>query len=393
MLFSIDSLYGYITKSIALRRIPSAKSAVKTFIYYNLFQHLSPRPFLPRAMCLYVTYRCNMRCKMCGIWKLPCQKSNDFSLQRLRSILTDPLFSKLEYININGGEPSLREDLSEIIRLLIEKLPKLKTITINSNGLDTEKVLLHTTNIAKICKKNKIRFSISISLHQLGTSYDNIACVVNAYSHVFKTLQSLKDIHLNETFYLATNCVISNLNVYNSYKMLEWSKKEDIPINFTLGEIRDRFNNEEMQDDIAIEDNEKKKFLIDFFKFLAQDTLRFKQHALRYKSIADMLQYNTDRPLSCHYAMGGFILGAEGSIYYCKKSEAIGNCNDKSPLEIFYDPKNLLYRNEQLLNRQCRSCIPNSFIKQETEKDLLKCLGFFLKKRLPLTRFNERKVY
>lgn len=315
---------------------------------------------------------------MCGIWKMSQQVSTELTLEQLQHILADRLFSKLEYININGGEPSLREDLPEIFEMIIQTLPRLTTIAINSNGLNPEKVLLHTKKIAKICRENKIRLSISISLHQTGEAYDEIAGVRNAFTNVLVTLRNLKAIHLQEKFYVAVNCVLSNLNVYNSYNMLEWSEKEGVPINFTYAEVRDRFNNQNMANDIAITDNEKKIFLINFFRHLARDTMQFKQHTLRYKSIADMLEFNSVRALSCHYAMGGLILGADGSLYYCKKGKTLGSCTDRSAFDIYYDSENLLYRNKELLNRVCQNCIPNSFIKMEIEKDLFKCIGHFI---------------
>ncbi|MCZ2845871.1 MAG: hypothetical protein O2U61_05155, partial [Candidatus Bathyarchaeota archaeon] len=131
---------------------------------------------------------------MCGIWKLskPYKSENELSLEKLENIVSDILFSKLEYINLNGGEPNLRDDLPEIVKLLIAKLPKLKTITLNSNGLPVDKAISNAEKISKICQEKNIRFSISISLHKIGKEYDEIAGIKNAYSKVRETLRTLK---------------------------------------------------------------------------------------------------------------------------------------------------------------------------------------------------------
>ena len=53
-------------------------------------------------------------------------------------------------------------------------------------------------------------------------------------------------------FYLGVNCVITQLNVNELEKILNWSKKNEIAVNFTLGEIRERFRNVDVEDTIKI---------------------------------------------------------------------------------------------------------------------------------------------
>ena len=362
-----------------LKRVPSPLEISKDFIRYNWVQPLFKQSFLPRAMCFYVTYRCNMRCKMCGIWK---QNRLDpgMSLKELSRILSDLLFSKLEYININGGEPNLRDDLSEIVELFIDKFPNLKTITINSNGLPFKRAVSNIERISHICKENNIRFSVSISLHKIGKEYDKIAGIENAYIKVKKTLKALKEIQNKNRFYLAINCVITNLNLFSVGEMSKWSKKEQIPVNFTLGEIRERFNNLDMKDDIEIKD-EKKDFLIKFFRTLAKEKSIFTHHVFRYKVLADMIELKKKRNISCHYAIGGVILGPYGKLYYCPHSKAIGNCRNNFAYDIYYSKRNLEYRKKKLLNEECKKCPPYTFNRIELEKDILKYLTFLIKKQ------------
>jgi hypothetical protein len=104
----------------------------------------------------------------------------------------------------------------------------------------------------------------------------------------------------------------------------------------------------------------------------------FNQHAMRYWELAEMLEFNKKRTLSCYYAMGGLILGSEGSLYYCKKSKAIGNCRERSAYEVYYDKKNLKYRKDYLLDTACRRCPPNTFNRFELEKDLFNYAKFVL---------------
>ena len=271
----------------------------------------------------------------------------------------------------------MRADLPELAELFIEKFKHLRTMTINSNGLSTDRVISNAERIARLCRENNILFSISISLHKIGKGYDEIAGIRNAYSRVSKTLKMLREMRDQNKLYLGINCVTTNLNVFDLNELRKWSDQEEIPINFTLGEVRERFNNREMKGNIEIR-GEGRDALIRFFRGLGEEKSLLNQHALRYKELAEMIEFNKKRTLSCHYAMGGLILGSEGSLYYCKKSKAIGNCREQSAHSIYYDKRNLKYRKKELLEAECQKCPPNTFNRIELEKDLFQYLKFLV---------------
>jgi len=73
------------------------------------------------------TYRCNSRCSMCNIWKHPTHPDYEIDIETLRK-----LPDGFDYVNVTGGEPTLRQDLLEICGTLY---PKAKTLEISTNGL------------------------------------------------------------------------------------------------------------------------------------------------------------------------------------------------------------------------------------------------------------------
>lgn len=345
---------------------------------YNWFQPVFHQTSLPRAMSLYVTHRCNMRCRICGIWKQSAQsKEKELSLEQFRHILSDPLFSRLDYININGGEPNLREDLVKMVEMFVELFPRLKTITLNSNGLPAPRTVDNVQKISELCQKNGIRFSVSISLHATGKDYDKISGVSQAYFLVKEGLDRLKEMRSIGGFYLSVNCVVTDLNVLSLDRMLEWSEKEEIPINFTLGEVRERFSNLEMAQAVRVHDKDR-DYLVQFLRKLARQKSRFLQHSLRYRHLADMIEGNGKRTLACHYALSGVVLGSDGILYYCKNSKAIGDTKKISPLKIYFDKQNLTFRREYLFKNKCFNCPPYSYNIIEVEKDLFKLAKFKL---------------
>lgn len=364
-----------------LRRMPSPFQWGKDFIRYNWLQPAGQPPPLPRALCVYVTYRCNLRCAMCGIWKQsgPGSRARELSIREFDRVLSDGLFRRLESININGGEPNLRPDLPEFVELFIRRFPRLSRITMNSNGLPTSRALSHARRIAALCRRADILFSLSISLHDLGEGYDKIVGMNNAHLQVEDTLRGLREIQRQTRFYLGVNCVLTPLNFDRGEGLRRWGQEERIPVNFTLGEVRERFCNTEMRGDILVS-GEGKKELIRFFQSLAGKKSLGNHHALRYKELAGLLAGQSPRRLSCHYAMAGAILGSEGFLYYCKDSRPLGNSLEKRPLALYYAPENLRYRREELIPKKCRACPPNTFNRMELEKDVLRYLLFLIRK-------------
>lgn len=374
------SLVGMKEGVFRLKRIPSPFRWGKNFIKCNWLQPLSQLPPPPRALCVYVTYRCNLRCQMCGIWKQTGTESRarELSIQEFDQILSDGLFRRLEYININGGEPNLRADLPEFVELFIRKFPRLSMITMNSNGLPTSQALSHARQITDLCRRAGIHFSLSISLHDLGEAHDRIAGVESAYLEVEKTIHGLKKIQRETKFYLGVNCVLTPLNLVHGEQLRRWGERERIPVNFTLGEVRERFYNTGMSSDILIT-GEGQKELIKFFNSLARERSLGNHHALRYSELAGILGGRSPRRLSCHYSIGGVILGSEGSLYYCKDSRSLGNCLNSRAFSLYYAPENLCYRREELIGKKCRICPPNTFNRIELEKDSLKYLLFLIR--------------
>jgi cyclic pyranopterin phosphate synthase len=89
-----------------------------------------------RSLRISVTDRCNMRCRYCMpeqdyVW-LPRQSILSFEeIDRLTGIFTRLGVDKLR---ITGGEPLLRQDLPELIRLL-RRQPRVRDLALTTNGI------------------------------------------------------------------------------------------------------------------------------------------------------------------------------------------------------------------------------------------------------------------
>ncbi|MCL5951124.1 MAG: radical SAM protein [Chloroflexi bacterium] len=97
---------------------------------------------------IILTYRCNSKCSMCYVWQHPTLPQEEVPLATLAKIP-----SGVDYLNLTGGEPTLREDLLDIVDLLH---PKAMQLEISSNGSYPERL----EPIIRRYPDVKIRFSL-----------------------------------------------------------------------------------------------------------------------------------------------------------------------------------------------------------------------------------------
>ncbi len=124
------------------------------------------------------TYRCNSKCQMCYIWQNPTDPREEISPATL-SKLPDGF----DNLNVSGGEPTLRKDLSEVIDVLY---PKARIMEISSNGLYPERLLPIIRKYPNI----KVRFSLEadeLTNNTIRGEDDGFHTKVNG-------LQKLKDV-------------------------------------------------------------------------------------------------------------------------------------------------------------------------------------------------------
>ncbi len=352
------------------RPLPSPFRVLRGFALFNLAAPLRRTPVRPRALCVYVTYRCNLRCQMPHIWRLPvAERAGEWTPEQLDGILRDRLFSEIEFANLNGGEPTLRRDLVRIAEVALDRLPRLRNLTLNTNGTPPERCVANCAEILERCRRRSIRFGVSVSLHRLGAAYDDVAGVPGAFDRVMATLEGLEALRDGPGFFLSTNCVLTPETVDGAEAMLRWGQERGIPVNFTVAEVRERFNNADGETAITFDEPEARRKLVAFLRRLSRERRQLAQHSIRYGDLADMLEHGARRRLSCHYALAGVIVGWDGTLYYCKKSAGVGSALEAPAADVFFAAPGLAYR-RNLLASECASCLPNTFNSIEMQKDL-----------------------
>lgn len=121
-----------------------------------------------------VTYRCNARCNMCDCYKNPTKPSEEITLEDIKKL------PEMAFTNITGGEPFVRQDISNIVRELYKKSNR---IVISTNGYFSDRIIA-------LCKEFP-KVGIRISIEGLQATNDAIRGIPDGFNRGYKTLKTL----------------------------------------------------------------------------------------------------------------------------------------------------------------------------------------------------------
>jgi MoaA/NifB/PqqE/SkfB family radical SAM enzyme len=109
-----------------------------------------PRP----RWCTYlVTYRCNARCRMCDSWRLP--PLRELTIPNVERVFRD--IGRLDVVRLSGGEPFLRDDLSELARVVLHA-SRPEVLHVTTNGSFPERV---ARLVSEFPRPRALRFMVS----------------------------------------------------------------------------------------------------------------------------------------------------------------------------------------------------------------------------------------
>ncbi|MBR6284777.1 MAG: radical SAM protein [Muribaculaceae bacterium] len=152
---------------------------------------------LPTDASVILTYRCPMHCQMCNIWAHPTRADEEL---RPEELLWLP---KLKFINLTGGEPFVRDDLEEVVRVCYTRAPR---IVISTSGWFEDRVIALARRFPNI--------GIRISIEGLSQKNDELRGRPGGFDRGLRTLLTLRDMGLKD---IGFGCTVSN---HNSSDML-----------------------------------------------------------------------------------------------------------------------------------------------------------------------------
>jgi Fe-coproporphyrin III synthase len=113
---------------------------------------------------------------MCHTWKFPTRPDEEIVPSDLRA-----LPSGLDFVNLTGGEPFLREDIAEFVEVL---KPKTRRIVISTNGYLTERIVDLVRRYPDL--------GIRVSIEGLPAANDALRGLPDGFDHGLRTLLQLQ---------------------------------------------------------------------------------------------------------------------------------------------------------------------------------------------------------
>lgn len=318
----------------------------------------------PKILVFFVSFNCNLRCAMCSAW-IKQKQVKEPDLNQIRTLFADKILKEsLEIINITGGEPTLRGDLSEIIKLILQNCSKIKRIDISTNGVNTLQVVDQIERILALLLPTNIKLTTSISLDGLEEVHEQVRQTQKIFANIENTIYALKELMaLYPFFNLGINMTISRFNYKIAEEVKRYVQDKGLGINFTLSALSDiGVESMPVKDNFEMQAEEKEEFIISLKKMqkageFNQDYLNFMAHWL----------LTGKRNGNCAFRKGkSILLEPSGDLYLC------GNFKEFKIGNIFSEPFSRMRSRipgiSKYYARRCLTCSSNCYITEANTK-------------------------
>ncbi len=273
----------------------------------------------PTDAVIAITYRCDARCGMCNIWKLETQELlsvGDYA--KVPSTLAD--------VNISGGEPFLRKDMIDVVKVINEKCGGPR-IVISTNGLRTEKIIAAMETLRRFIPN----IGIGVSIDGIGETHDRIRGVDGAFEKAKATLEGLKERGFRN---VRLGFTAMNENAHEMRDVYDLACKLDFQFTTSVAQNSEIYfstqENVEVSNDV----------LRDAMGYVIKQELR-SRHPKRWMRAYfeyGTLLFNEERRrlLECNAGIEFFYLAPEGRVYPCLSiPEPMGDLKSRSFEEIW----------------------------------------------------------
>ena len=374
----------------------------------------------PKVMIFPVTYKCNARCCMCNIWKN--KSKNHISLNDIEKIFSDEIICEnLESVNLTGGEPLLREDLLQVIRIIVQNCKKLKVITLNTNGYFYYKYEELFDKIDRLKKEIKdFQLLVYFSMDGLYEKHDEIRGVSGFFDNLMKTIKVMQTIEKKYNIKYSFNFTITPYNYKEMKRVFSFLNDMNLSLDFTLSMPSETYFNNTVIDDLWKYDNLKEQLEGEIFpaslgesafdiadsiacifneyqgnKF--DDLWKYDNEAIYqicsvldellkkekltysrtyYRNLIKMLQ-GDNRKIGCIFKKEGLFISTDGNIYKCwADNHKLGNIYEKKVSQIWKE--SLLKYGVEEIERKCKNCYNNCYVnfqRNDSIKNLLNSIN------------------
>jgi MoaA/NifB/PqqE/SkfB family radical SAM enzyme len=327
----------------------------------------------PTVLIFNVSYKCDSKCVMCNSWKLPYH--DDLTTDEYRKTFASGLFRSIEYIGITGGEPTLRKDMAELVRIMSDNMPRLRKVTLNTNGFVKERVVPTLSEIVDIANERGFLFGTRVSLDGVGDAHEDIRRVWHAFERAMGTVRAMQELQKEKFFNFGVSFTFTAQNLEEGERIYELCKRENLNVVFSIARYSElAFGNMDLVESTELKPEDFPK-LAEFFRKRVRESSWLSGDAMLYHAYAKMFQNGMKRTMPCPSMDQGVLLNPNGDFTYCENSQIVGNVRQGDPYDFYYDPNNLALR-QQVLDKICPSCASPCFVNAAAMKQVFPYLKF-----------------
>jgi MoaA/NifB/PqqE/SkfB family radical SAM enzyme len=262
---------------------------------------------------------------MCNIWKYPTDRGKEITVKDLEKL---PI--GLEFANITGGEPFLRDDIEQLVKTVLKKT---KRLVISTNGYYTDKIVALAKEYSQI--------GVRVSIEGLPAANDELRGLKDGFDHGIRTLIELHELGLKDIGFGITVSDRNAKDLLELYHLAKWLGLEFATAATHNTYYFHKFDNEFKQ----------KKALTGEFKKLVKELLRSKKPKDWFRAYFNygLINYinGNKRLLPCEMGTDVFFLDPYGEVYPCNGMDwSMGNIRKQSFEDLWNSKEAEEVRNE-----------------------------------------------
>lgn len=255
---------------------------------------------------------------MCNIWKYPTNPREEMDPSLLNKL------PRLDFCNITGGEPFLREDIGEIVAVLKTKADR---VVISTNGFFTDRIL-------KVAESHP-DLGIRISIEGLPAANDELRGLKDGFDHGIRSLLELQRMGVRD---IGFGITVSDRNARDMLELYQLAKSMNVE--FATAAVHNSYYFHKYDNAIADRDE-----VVKCFEELIRELLRSRRAKDWFRAYFNygLIHYvrGGKRLLPCEAGSRSFFVDPLGEVRPCNGQEeriwceSMGNLHDNSFEEIW----------------------------------------------------------
>lgn len=330
----------------------AALSAPRDLVNAHLAKY---RAIHPTVLIFHCTFVCDARCEMCSNWTRGDRKS-DMTLEQIDKAFSSGLWKHIENASLSGGEPTTRNDMVDICRVMIDRFPRLRKLTLNTTGLTPHRAIPMVTKVVELCHDRGVIFSIRVSIDGVGEMHDSVRNVKRGFDKANQTIQAMQALQQKYAFNFGISSTIFSQNLDDAENILSWARREKLDIVFNMVRVTDAMlGNAELADKIRPLGDEEERMRKFFLDRVRMDPLLDGQNYI-YMHYADMISNGYHRLAPCPFQTQGVMLNPDGGLYFCENSDKLGDLREVDAEELYFRASSQAHR-KHVGDHQCPTCL------------------------------------